>query len=112
MTAARAVLFKDAAITPLGRPVCDVVAVAKRDLIGGEKLDGIGGYMCFGVIENSNICENDKLLPVGLAEGCRLIKDVKKDQALTYRDVHLPKDRLIDVLRVEQHSYFSSSGTL
>ena len=111
LTAARAVLFKDAAITPLGRPVCDVVAVAKRDLISGEKLDGIGGYMCYGVAENSDICENDKLLPMGLVEGCRLMKDVKKDQALTYRDVRLPKDRLIDALRVEQRSYFSSNGT-
>ena len=57
LTAARAVLFKDAAIAPIGRPVCDVVAVAKRDLRKGEILDGIGQFMSYGVLENSDCCK-------------------------------------------------------
>ena len=42
-TVARAVLFGDATIAPVGAPVVDVVATAKTDLEAGEVLDGLGG---------------------------------------------------------------------
>jgi predicted homoserine dehydrogenase-like protein len=44
LTVARAVLFHDAAVAPLGPPRCEVVTVAKRDLPEGTSLDGIGGF--------------------------------------------------------------------
>ncbi len=47
-TIARAVLLNDATITPTFGPCVDVVAIAKRDLRAGEKLDGIGHYMTYG----------------------------------------------------------------
>ena len=37
----------------MGGPVCEVVAVAKRDLKAGERLDGIGGFCAYGLIENA-----------------------------------------------------------
>src|SRR4030065_1882254 len=37
-TVARAVLFHDATVSPMGRPVCDVITVAKKDLKNGEVL--------------------------------------------------------------------------
>src|SRR5262249_58851047 len=43
LTAARAVLFDDAAVSPRGGPVCEGVTLAKRGLPAGERLDGIGG---------------------------------------------------------------------
>jgi len=43
LTVARAVLFRDATVAPRGGPVCDAVAIAKRDLGPGETLDGLGG---------------------------------------------------------------------
>src|ERR671919_1248918 len=46
LTIARAVLFGDAALTPAGAPTCDVIALAKKDLKAGEKLDGVGGFTC------------------------------------------------------------------
>jgi len=49
LTAARGVLFRDAAVAPLGSPVCDVITVAKRDLKAGEVLDGAGGFTCYGM---------------------------------------------------------------
>jgi predicted homoserine dehydrogenase-like protein len=106
ITVARAVLFGDAAIAPIGAPVCEVLTMAKRDLSPGEVLDGIGGFTCYGVLENSEISLRDNLLPMGLSEGCRLKKDVAKDQALSYADVELPPGRLCDKLREEQNRYF------
>jgi len=106
LTAARAVLFGDAAAAPLGRPVVDVITLAKCDLRAGAVLDGIGGFTCYGVTENSEVCQDQNLLPMGLSEGCRLKRDVPKDQVITYDDVELSAERLCDRLRREQNDYF------
>jgi predicted homoserine dehydrogenase-like protein len=103
---ARAVLFNDATITPKGPPKVEVITVAKTDLRTGEVLDGIGQYMTYGVCENSTIARSQSLLPMGVAEGCRLKVDIHKDQAITYNHVELPKNRLIDKLFQEQTSHF------
>ena len=105
-TVARAVLFGDAAIAPLSAPFVDVVTTAKIDLRTGQILDGIGYYMTYGQCENSDVVNAKKLLPIGLAEGCRLKRDISRDQVLTYEDVELPKGRLCDKLRAEQNDYF------
>jgi predicted homoserine dehydrogenase-like protein len=46
----------------------------------------------------------ERLLPMGLAEGCTVVRAVPKDATLTYEDVALPEGRLVDELREEQHS--------
>ncbi len=106
LTAARAIMFGDAAIVPLGAPCVDVVAAAKIDLKAGQVIDGLGYYMTYGLCENSDVVQSQNLLPIGLAEGCRLKQDIKKDQVLTYSDVVVPEGRLCDELRVEQNSHF------
>ena len=107
LTVARAVIFNDAALAPLGKPMVDVVATAKIDLKAGEKIDDLGGYMTYGLCENYETSLEENLLPIGLAEGCVLKHDVAKDTVLTYSDVILPSDRLCDKLRAEQVAYFN-----
>jgi predicted homoserine dehydrogenase-like protein len=107
LTAARAALFQDAAVTPLGPPVCDVVTIAKRDLAEGDVLDGIGGFTCYGTIENVAKSRTARLLPMGLTEGCRLVRDVREDEPVTYDDVEVPEGRLSDALRAEQEERFA-----
>ncbi|HLL47882.1 MAG TPA: hypothetical protein VK399_14320, partial [Longimicrobiaceae bacterium] len=109
-TVARAVLFGDAAIQPLGAPCVDVVTAAKIELRAGETLDGLGGYHTYGLAENSDVAARERLLPIGLAEGCRLVRDLPRDAVLTYDDVELPEGRLSDRLREEQNLYFSSAA--
>jgi predicted homoserine dehydrogenase-like protein len=111
ISVARAVLFGDYVLSPLGGPLVDVVTTAKIDLKAGETLDGIGYYMTYGQCENSDIVQQENLLPMGLAEGCRLKRDVSKDTVLTYDDVELPS-RLCDKLRAEQNAYFAPAKTL
>jgi predicted homoserine dehydrogenase-like protein len=105
-TIARVVLFHDATTSPLGRPFVEVVAQAKKDLKKGETIDGIGHYMTYGVCENADVVQKEKLLPLGVAEGCILKKDISRDQTLTIDDVILPEGRLIDQLLKEQRDYF------
>lgn len=106
-TVARAVLFADAAITPTGAPMVDVVTTAKIDLQAGQTLDGLGYYLTYGQCENAEISRRQRLLPIGLAEGCRVTRDIAKDQVLTYDDVELPQGRRSDKLRAEQDRYFA-----
>jgi predicted homoserine dehydrogenase-like protein len=107
LSVARVVLFRDAVLAPVAGPRVDVVATAKRDLRAGELLDGIGGYMLYGQCERSGIVADDRLLPMGLAEGCLLERDIARDQVLTYEDVRLPDGRLCDKLRAEQNVRFA-----
>jgi predicted homoserine dehydrogenase-like protein len=103
---ARAALFEDAIVKPLGGTVCDVITVAKCDLRAGDVLDGIGGFTSYGMLDNSDVCQRDNLLPMGLNEGCRLKKDVKKDQPISFHDVELPKGRFCDQLWADQNDFF------
>jgi predicted homoserine dehydrogenase-like protein len=105
-TVARAVLFGDAAIAPLGAPEVSVVTAAKRDLQSGEVIDGMGYYMTYGLCENFPITREQNLLPIGLAEGASLKRNIAKDQILAFADVELPEGRLCDRLWAEQNSYF------
>jgi predicted homoserine dehydrogenase-like protein len=107
---ARAALFHDAAIAPAGAPMVEVVTTAKRDLRPGEIIDDMGYYMTYGQAENADVTHRDRLLPMGLAAGCRLLRPIAKDQVLTYDDVQLPAGRLIDRLRAEQEALFFGSS--
>lgn len=104
--AARAVLFQDATITPRGAPVCDTVSYAKRDLKAGERLDGMGGFTCYGLVERYDVCQRENNLPIAVSLDCVLKRDIAKDQPITYADVQLPVDRLVDRLRAEQAQRF------
>jgi predicted homoserine dehydrogenase-like protein len=107
-TIARAALHGDPTTAPIGAPVTEVCTIAKRDLKAGETLDGVGGFMSYGVIENADSFAADDLLSMGLSEGARLVRDVPKDQAITLKDVELPAGRHCDVLRAEQLAAFPS----
>jgi predicted homoserine dehydrogenase-like protein len=58
--------------------------------------------MMYGQCENAAAVRAERLLPMGLAEGCRLMRDIPRDQVLTRDDVEMPAGRLCDRLRAEQ----------
>jgi predicted homoserine dehydrogenase-like protein len=109
-TVARVVLFQDAATTPLRGPVVDVVAAGKIDLAAGTTLDGLGQYMTYGLAENYATARAERLLPIGLAEGCVLTRDLSRDAVLTYDDVVLPVGTDVHRLRAEQDHLFLPVG--
>jgi predicted homoserine dehydrogenase-like protein len=99
---ARAVLLGDAVIAPAGPPRVEVVATAKVDLAAGTVLDGLGGFHTYGVAERADVTATQRLLAMGVAEGCRLVRDVAADAVLTLDDVEVPPGRLVDGLRAAQ----------
>lgn len=109
---ARAVIFGDSPVRPLGGPVCEVVTIAKRPLKAGETLDGIGGFLTYGAIDNTSVSIRDNLLPMGLSEGCILKRGLPMDAAITFQDVEMPRLRLCDRLWGEQVTHFGLRETL
>lgn len=101
-TIGRAAILRDATVAPLGAPVCEVLAVAKRDLRAGETLDGIGGFCTYGLVDNALTARAIDALPIGLSEGCVLTRDVAKDAAISFGDVVSPRGRLAEALWREQ----------
>jgi len=102
-TIGRAVIHRDPTVAPIAGPVCEVVTVAKRDLKAGERLDGVGGFCAYGLIDNAATARAAAALPIGLSEGCVLRRDVSKDEMLSLDDVKEPsRDRLVEVLWQEQ----------
>ena len=109
-TIGRAVIHHDATVAPIGGPVCEVVAVAKRDLKAGECLDGVGGFCTYGLIENRSSAREMRALPIGLSEGCVLIRDVAKDEVLSTEDIRPVNETLVWKLWREQNERWPSSA--
>ena len=89
-TIGRAFIHRDPTVAPIGGPVCEVVAVAKRNLKAGERLDGIGGFCTYGLIDNTAAARAMAALPIGLSEDCVLRRDISMDNVISFNDVEAP----------------------
>lgn len=87
-TIAKAVLYAMPTINNSSNPTTVTVAVAKRNLKKGEKLDGIGGDTVYGIIDT--IKGGRGMLPVGLANNSVLLSDIKKGDSIHISKVSLP----------------------
>ena len=67
-----------------------VASVAKRDLKVGETLDGEGGYTVWG--KALPLSAAGQALPIGLAHGVKLRRDISAGQVVQLEDVELPDD--------------------
>jgi predicted homoserine dehydrogenase-like protein len=76
----------------------DVAATAKRDLRAGEVLDGEGGAMAWGKCIPASRSLAEDVLPIGLAHGVKLLRDVKRGELLRQSDVAL--DRASEAVRL------------
>ena len=109
LSIARMVLFNDTVMAPLGPPVVEVITMAKTSLDAGTVLDGLGGYLTYGQCENASVAREENLLPIGLAEGSRVKRDLPRDHVLTFDDVELPEENLVQRLYFEQTARFFPS---
>ncbi|WP_367297918.1 NAD(P)H-dependent oxidoreductase [Loigolactobacillus coryniformis] len=107
LTIAKAVLNHDHAIVPIGAPVSETIAVAKRDIKAGETIDGIGGYSVRGVIEAHTEFIKNEHVPVGCITGKSIAKrDIKNGEALTKASIELDETTTVVKLRQLQDSVF------
>ena len=83
LTAARIMLHGKPDMVPLPRPVAEVCAVAKRDLAAGETFDAIGETCYRSWTMTVGEARAQGAVPVGLLEGGKVLKPVRKGELLT-----------------------------
>jgi predicted homoserine dehydrogenase-like protein len=67
--------------------IAEVACRAKRDLKAGETIDGEGGEHVYGVLRGTAPAAPEQLLPMGLARGARLLRDVARGALIAQTDV-------------------------
>jgi predicted homoserine dehydrogenase-like protein len=89
---ARAALYGEATGSPKER-VGEVVAATKRRLEPGDVLDGEGGTTVYGILVDATQASAERLLPIGLCHGARMVRPAVEGQMLGHGHVELPKAR-------------------
>lgn len=102
LTCAQAVIYGESSGHPLPTPVAECIAIAKRHLRAGETLDAIGEYCYRASIDTAQAARAGNLLPLGLARGCVLQRDVPLGQAIRYDDLASIPETPLRTLRREQ----------
>lgn len=88
----------------------EVAAAAKRDLVPGETVDGIGGYCVRGMIEDADVARAENLVPLGILNKAKVVRPVARDQVLTYDDVELDESSTVVMLRRLQDRLLAGGG--
>jgi len=99
LSVARAVLNHDPTIQPRHGLVAEVLTVAKRTLRAGEQIDGIGGFTVYAGVDMAAVAREEGLLPLGLAQGATLRRDVEPGHVIRYADVDLDEKQTVVQLR-------------
>jgi len=86
----------------------DVAATAKRDLKAGEVLDGEGGYRVWGKLMPAAASTAVGALPIGLAHGVTLKRDVAAGQVIRWIDVAVDEAAEGVRLRREMEAIFAA----
>ena len=106
LSVAEAVVYREPTLAPLGAPVADVLAIAKRDLKAGDVLDGIGGESYYGQVDTAE--RGREFLPCGLAEGATVVRAVAADEPIPRDAVEFSQGDYIRNLRCLQETLFST----
>jgi predicted homoserine dehydrogenase-like protein len=77
----------------------------------GEILDGPGGFMTYALTENAETSTRERLLPIGLSEGRRLVQAVARDEPLAFAAVEPRAPRAVDSLYDEQLRRFTEADS-
>lgn len=77
----------------------EAITLAKKELKKGEILDGAGGATVYGLVEKAQIAKQERLLPIGFANGGRLKVDVSEDEPITWDMVEVDTDSFLFKLR-------------
>ena len=87
----------------------DAVAISKRNLKAGEVLDGEGGYAVVGRLMPAADSLSQGCLPLGLAHGWKLVRNVSAGQAVKWTDVAIDANSTAVRVRREMESSLTAT---
>jgi predicted homoserine dehydrogenase-like protein len=83
LSVAKAYFYNEQTIAPWMGLVAETVAIAKKDLQPGDRLDGIGGFTVYGKIMTAGDAKAAEALPIGLVQSQVMTKAVKAGEMIT-----------------------------
>ena len=91
---------------PTGAPFAghraEVVCATRRPMRAGDVIDGEGGYAVYGTCVPAERAREQRLVPMGLAHGVQLVRDVPADHPIGEDDVRIDESSFLWKLRREQ----------
>lgn len=103
LTVAQEVIYGESTGYPGKKLVSECITVAKQDLKAGQVLDRIGEYCYRASVDLYEVAKEGNMLPVGLAYGAKLKRDVAMDEIITYDIVELDEASTFVKLRRMQN---------
>jgi predicted homoserine dehydrogenase-like protein len=94
-----AVEDREPTVVPRFGLLAECLGAAKADLKAGTTLDGGGGYTLYSLIDLACVAKRKNCVPFGLLDKAKLIKELKRDQVITYDMVELKTDTMLFHLR-------------
>ena len=94
---------------PIYGPLAEVVCATRTPLKAGDLIDGEGGYAAYGTVVSGERARRDRLVPMGLATGLKLNRDVPADHPIGEADVTWDESSFIWQLRREQERLFGTT---
>jgi predicted homoserine dehydrogenase-like protein len=80
----------------------DVGCATRKAMRAGELIDGEGGYAVYGTTAAAERSIRERLVPMGLSQGCTLVRDVPADHWITEADVKFDESSFLWKKRREQ----------
>jgi predicted homoserine dehydrogenase-like protein len=106
---AEAVLLGEVTVTAENMNA-EVVCVAKRDIMAGETLGGIGGPDWYGRILTYPDALAAAAVPIGIGAGARVLRSIKKGQVIRTDAVQLDESSFVCRLRRLQDSLLAGDA--
>jgi len=107
LSVAKACIDHTPTIVPRAGAIAETCTVAKVDLKAGDMLDGIGGFTVRGTFISKKDADAANAVPMGLInKNSKMIRDVKKGELITYKDVILDNNTIISQLRKLQDALY------
>jgi len=107
IAAAETVIYGEPTVTAKSM-YSEVVAMAKRDLKAGETVEGIGSVDIFNRIYTYREARDKKAIPMGIAPGGKVIRDVVKGEMLTEENFAPDTSAFIYKLRKMQDALYEN----
>ncbi|MBV8355543.1 MAG: flagellar biosynthesis protein FlgA, partial [Candidatus Eremiobacteraeota bacterium] len=93
---------------PAFGPVGETYCATRKKLRAGEIVDGEGGYAAYGLLTTAERARRERLVPMGLATGLKLKRDVERDHPISEDDVEFDESSAAWKLRREQDRIFAA----
>jgi len=109
LAVAGAVIYGETTVVPKTM-ISEVVAIAKRDLKAGEIIGDIGGPDFFNRIYTYEEARAKRAIPMGIAPGAKVLKDIAKDEILTEKNIAPDTSKMVYKLRQMQDAMLNTNG--